>query len=189
MKPKYLFFDIETTGLDPNDCVILEVAAAITDVNLNVISKCQGAVSASKADLDKMDEWCLSTHTKSGLLKLVQEDSDTIEVVEQNFINWVSEFFGENPKKVILAGNSIHFDRSFVKVHMPALDKILHYRMIDVSSFGIVVEDMFGMRKKKVNAHRAMADVNESIEELKDYIEFLTVEDKPHEAETTKTKV
>lgn len=167
---KYLFLDLETTGLDPNGCVILEVAVAVTDEKFNILDTYEGPVRASEGDLNKMDEWCTNTHTKSGLLALVKEHGVRVSLIEQDLIEFTKEHF--NGQKIILAGNSIHFDRSFLKVHMPEFEKRLHYRMIDVSSFGIVVEDYFGMRLKKTNAHRAMPDVLESIDEIKDYVEY-----------------
>ena len=172
MKPLYLFFDFETTGLDPVNNDVLEIAAAVVDKDLNIISQFEIVVNQEEDALAQMDDWCRGTHTKSGLLERVQNSSVGIMYAESLFLAWMDKYFPGN--RILLAGNSIHFDRSFIRVHMPRLDKRLHYRMVDVSSFAIVIENTFGSRMKKVNAHRAMPDVLESIQELKEYLDFLS---------------
>lgn len=179
MLNKLLFLDLETTGLDPNDNSILEVGAAVVDKDLKVLAEFEQVVKASDETLSLMDEWCIKTHKASGLISAVKEQGKPLEEVEANLINFVKEQYGEAAKgKIILAGNTISFDRNFINVNMPKFARWLHYRSVDVSSFAIVIEMQYGMKKdyKNSNVHRSMADVKESIDSLKQYMRYLTKE-------------
>ena len=128
-----IWVDLEMTGLDPETHKIIEIATIVTDSELNILA--EGPVLAihqPDSELAKMDEWCTTTHTGSGLVKRVKESTvmskkqfrQTIEFLE----NWVPK--GKSP----ICGNSIGQDRRFLYKHMPELEEYFHYRYLDVST-------------------------------------------------------
>jgi oligoribonuclease len=173
-KKKLLWMDLEMTGLDEKTDKILEIAAIITDWEMNTLAEKHYIVFQPDEILSSMNEWCKEHHGKSGLTALVPGGS-SLETVEQELVAWVDEHFGNKHGKdgAVLAGNSIHNDRRFIDLHMPAFAKTLHYRMVDVSSFKEVYRERFNLKYDKKNAHRATGDVQESINELKYYLEFV----------------
>lgn len=168
---KFLFWlDMEMSGLDVNQNRILEVALLVTDLNFQVVHKYEAIVYQEPDVLLKMDEWCTKHHTDSGLVSRVphgKKESD----VEADLIQIVQEF--SYKKRAVLAGNSIGFDRKFIDRWMPNLASLLHYRMLDVSSFKIVFESIYQKSFEKKKRHRALEDIEESIGELKYYLGFL----------------
>lgn len=171
---KIIFLDLETTGLDANTDSILEVGLVITNGDLNEICTYSNVVGHSEETLAKMNGWCWKTHTESGLVKSVRASFEDLQEIEQSIIEIIDEEFGAD--KPILAGSSIHFDRSFIKKHMPYLDRRLHYRMIDTSSFKEAYRLMFGHERPSygyVCAHRVIDDCRASISELKYYTGYV----------------
>ncbi len=164
--------DLEMTGLDPYESVILEFAGIVTDLELNQLHRYQAVVQQPQSELAKMNEWNTKTHSESGLLELVP-NGKALETVEQEIIDFIHTHFGED--KPILAGNSIHQDRKFIDRYMKRLANNLHYRMIDVSSFKQVFRYLYNIEFSKANTHRAFEDISASIEELKHYLSFINI--------------
>ena len=169
----WLWLDLEMTGLDDANDVILEVAAIRTDNQLACIEGSFEAVVHQNDDvLDRMNEWCQVQHKKSGLIDRVRASGKSIEFVEDELLMWLGEV---EDGSLILCGNSIHTDRLFVRRYMPRLFAKLHYRMIDVSSFKLCVEAWVtrSFFKGKSSDHRALSDIQASIDELKQYKQLL----------------
>lgn len=166
-----IWVDLEMTGLDPETHKIIEIATIVTDSELNILA--EGPVLAihqPDSELDKMDEWCTTTHTGSGLVKRVKEST----VTEQDAIAQTIEFLEKwVPKgKSPICGNSIGQDRRFLYKHMPELEEYFHYRYIDVSTLKELTrrwkpEVLDGFTKSGI--HLALDDIRESIAELQYY--------------------
>ncbi|KAB8028596.1 oligoribonuclease [Fluviispira multicolorata] len=170
---KYLYWlDMEMSGLDHSKERILEVALVVTDLSFHIVKEYMTVVYQDNEVLKGMDTWCVEHHGKSGLTAKVPNGKPEKEV-EQELIAIINEFSPQ--EKVILAGNSIGQDRKFIDQWMPNLAQSLHYRMLDVSSFKIVYENLFNKRYDKKHKHRALEDILESIEELKFYLQFVSV--------------
>lgn len=163
---------MEMSGLDHTKERILEVALVITDLSFNVVQEYISVVYQHDDVLKGMDNWCTEHHGKSGLTAKVPNGKPEKEV-EQEIIALIKEFSPN--EKIILAGNTIGQDRKFIDQWMPTLAKNLHYRMLDVSSFKIVYENIFNKKYDKKHKHRALEDIIESIEELKFYLQFVNV--------------
>jgi len=168
---KLLWVDLEMTGLDTQNDVILEVAAEVTDFDFNLLGSYAAVISQPEEKLLGMNEWCTNQHTASGLVDRVRNAGRLESEVVQELGDFVVHHFGEEP--AILAGNSIHNDRNFIKTHWPEIDKQLHYRMLDVSSLKILMQSKYGKDFEKDDAHRAYDDIRASIAELQFYLEEL----------------
>jgi len=166
-----IWVDLEMTGLDPEQHKIIEIATIVTDSELNILA--EGPVLAihqSETELDKMDDWCTNTHTKSGLVARVKSSQiDEGEAIKQTITfleKWVPK--GKSP----ICGNSIGQDRRFLYKHMALLETYFHYRYIDVSTIKELTrrwkpEILEGFDKS--GSHLALDDIRESIAELKYY--------------------
>ncbi len=174
-KPKkghrLVWMDLEMTGLDPADCVILEVATIVTDAELHVVAEGPDlVVHATDEQLAAMVPIVRKMHAKSGLTDRVRESPVGVEDAEEATLDFVRKHC---PKAGIhpLCGNSIGTDRRFVARYMPRLDRHLSYRSIDVSSIKELARRWypkeFAARPDKKKGHRALADIRESIEELR----------------------
>ncbi|MBI4550490.1 MAG: oligoribonuclease [Candidatus Omnitrophica bacterium] len=176
-----VWIDLEMTGLDPAREHIIEIATVVTDKNLKVIGRGpRFAIRQSAKVLDAMDDWNQRQHRKSGLLAEVKKSKVSVRQAEQKTLAFLSRFC--EPGRSALCGSSVHHDKSFLVRHMPRLARFLHYRIVDVSSFRIVLENRFpgGPRfTGKKETHRALADILESISELKFFIRHYLK--KPHE--------
>jgi len=173
-----VWVDMEMTGLIPEVHRVIEIATIVTDSNLNVLA--EGPVIAihqAPEVLEAMDEWNTRTHTNSGLVARVASSVITEQMATEETLaflrEWVSE--GKSP----MCGNSICQDRRFMARHMPELEKFFHYRNLDVSTLKILMQrwrpDL--PEAPKQGAHQALADIRESIEELRHYrTHFLRVE-------------
>ena len=129
---RLVWIDLEMTGLDPERHVIVEVAAVITDGNLNILGKgIDLVVHATEEELSQMDSFVTEMHANSGLDKEIRQSTTTIREAEDAVLALINEHC-EHPAP--LAGNSIATDRTFIRAYMPRLDEALHYRMIDVST-------------------------------------------------------
>ncbi|HAT1409163.1 TPA: oligoribonuclease [Corynebacterium striatum] len=170
---RLVWIDLEMTGLDPKRHVIVEVAAIITDGNLNVIGEgIDLVVHATEAELAEMDAFVTNMHANSGLDKEIRESTTTLREAEDAVLALIAEHCNpEHPAP--LAGNSIATDRTFIRAYMPRLDEALHYRMIDVSTIKELSRRWFPRayynQPDKGMAHRALQDIIESIRELDYY--------------------
>jgi oligoribonuclease len=168
-----VWIDCEMTGLDLAKDKLIEVAALVTDPELRVLGEgVDLVIHADDAALDAMPEIVREMHTKSGLTDEVRKSAITMDQAEAALLAYVKEFV-PNPRAAPLCGNSIATDRGFIARDMPTLDSYLHYRMIDVSSIKELCRRWyprvyFGQPVKGL-AHRALADIRESIRELEYY--------------------
>mgnify|MGYP000619195043 CR=1 FL=1 len=168
---KYMFWiDLEMTGLDVEKNRIIEVAVIVTNVHLEYVEKYQAVVRQPQAFLDQMDDWNVGTHGESGLTREVPRGKHPREV-EGDLENLMVKYFPN--KRVMLAGNSVGHDKLFLDAYMPKVAKLLHYRIIDISSMKAIFQSRYDVRFKRGENHRAMADIEESINELKLYLSFL----------------
>ena len=171
-KAKLLWIDLEMTGLNPDKDRILEVAAIATDMNLNPIADYQAVVKVPDVLIKERmvgPFWEQNAKTRDALIAQNQ-DGQPIKKVEQDLIQFINQYFD---KEIYLAGNSIHQDRKFIDREMPELSSKLHYRMLDVSAWKIYFENAKGKKFTKPETHRALDDINGSIEEFKWYLTFL----------------
>jgi oligoribonuclease len=168
-----VWIDCEMTGLDLGKDKLIEVAALVTDPQLNVLGEgVDLVIHADDEALDAMPPVVRDMHAKSGLTDEVRRSVITMAEAEEQVLAYVKEFV-PNPRTAPLCGNSIATDRGFLARDMPALDSFLHYRMIDVSSIKELCRRWyprvyFGQPPKGL-AHRALADIRESIRELEYY--------------------
>ena len=171
MADKHFFWlDLEMSGLNPEVDKILEAAVVITDKELASVFSFETTVFQPPEVLEKMNDWCKEHHVKSGLTNRVPTGISENEL-DKKLCEIVDTYFKD--ESVILCGNSIAHDRKFVEAYLPAYTAKLHYRMLDVSSLKIVFQEIYGKRYAKKNSHRALDDINESIEELKFYLECI----------------
>src|SRR5688572_1037400 len=170
-KTPLVWIDMEMSGLVPDRDRILEVAMVVTDADLNTILEAPVLVIHQEdAVLDNMDSWNKATHGKSGLVDKVKASTLTEGEAESQLIAVLKPLVAAGTAP--LAGNTVHQDRRFMARYMPALDAYLHYRIVDVSTLKELArrwrpEAMVGLAKE--GRHEALADVYESIAELKHY--------------------
>ena len=171
-KAKLLWVDLEMTGLDPAKDRICEVAAIATDMELNEIARFGAIVKVDKKLMDErmVGEFWEKNSKSRDALKTQNEKGQPIEIVERELLSFIDQNFD---KEIYLAGNSIHQDRKFIEREMPELNKRLHYRMLDVSAWKIYFENALNKKFTKPDNHRALDDINGSIEEFKWYLTFL----------------
>ena len=170
-----IWIDLEMTGLDTQNDVIIEIATIVTDGQLNTLA--EGPVLAihqSDEVLAGMDDWNQRQHGNSGLIERVKQSQITENMAEQETISFLREFV---PAKTSpMCGNSICQDRRFLARCMPELEEFFHYRNLDVSTLKELAKRWMpeiskGLQKK--GAHLALDDIRESIEELRYYREHL----------------
>lgn len=166
-----VWVDLETTGLNVERRVILEIATIITDKDLNAIEEGPPIViHHPPAILSRLDAWCRSQHAASGLLAASRKSTMTVEEAERETLAMLRKHCP--PRLCPLCGNSICFDRRFLIRYMPKLDTYLSYRNVDVSSIKELVRRWHpqnAQRIEKQSSHRALDDIRESIDELKLY--------------------
>jgi oligoribonuclease len=171
---KLFWVDLEMTGLDCEKDVILEVAAEITDFDFKTLASYEARVKQKKeVVIERMQKniwWKDYPVNRDDFIQKL-DDAKPSGDVEQQLIALIDEQFGNEP--AILAGNSIHNDRNFIKQWWPALDLKLHYRMLDVSSLKIFMQGKYGVDFEKKEIHRAFDDIQASIAELQYYLEWL----------------
>ena len=171
---KLLWVDLEMTGLDPDNDVILEVAAEITDFDFKTLASYETIVKQPKeVVVDRMQKniWWQNYPANRDEFVNKLDNGKPSSQVEQELIDLVKEQFGDEP--AVLAGNSIHNDRNFIKKWWPQLDLKLHYRMLDVSAFKILMQAKYEVQFEKKEVHRAFDDIQASIAELQHYLEWL----------------
>jgi oligoribonuclease len=170
---KLLWVDLEMTGLDPISDVILEVAAEITDFDFKTLASYEAIVRQPRdIVVDRMQKniWWADYPANRDQFVNNLDSGKPSEQVEQELIALVEANFGAEP--AVLAGNSIHNDRNFIKQWWPALDLKLHYRMLDVSAWKVVMQAKYGVQFEKKEVHRAFDDIQASIAELQHYLEW-----------------
>lgn len=170
---KLLWVDLEMTGLDATADVILEVAAEITDFDFKTLGTYEARVRHNREIvIDRMQKniwWKEYPHNRDDFINKL-DDGKPSHQVEQELVEFVDKHFNGEP--AVLAGNSIHNDRNFIKYWWPAFDLKLHYRMLDVSSLKILMQAKYGVEFEKREVHRAFDDIQASIAELQHYLEW-----------------
>ena len=170
---RLLWVDLEMTGLDPQNDVILEVGVEVTDFTFKTLETYEARVHQDvNVVVDRMQKniwWRDFPENRDDFVHKL-EQGKPMQQVEQELIALVERHFGDEP--AVLAGNSIHNDRNFIKQWWPAFDLRLHYRMLDVSSFKILMQGKYGQEFEKQDVHRAFDDIQASIAELQYYLEW-----------------
>ena len=173
-----IWLDMEMTGLKPETDVIIEIAIVVTDAQLNIVAEAPVlVVHQPDAVLDAMDSWNKSTHRKSGLIDKVKASTLSEVFVERQMIEFLREHVPASTSP--MCGNSICQDRRFMAKWMPQLEAYFHYRNLDVSTLKELAKRwkptiMSGLTKH--GKHEALADIHESIDELKYYrLHFLNL--------------
>lgn len=171
MDQPLVWIDLEMTGLDPDTDRILEIACIVTDGHLDEIAEGPDLVIAAEQDsLATMEPVVVEMHTTSGLLEEVASATMTVPQAERAVLEFIASHVPE-PRTAPLAGNSVHADRAFLSRYMPALNDYLHYRIVDVSTLKELARrwypEALAEAPKKAGGHRALADIRESIEELR----------------------
>ncbi|KAJ6589809.1 ribonuclease H-like domain-containing protein [Mycena vulgaris] len=167
-----VWIDCEMTGLNPDKDKILEIAVLITNGNLDLVDEgIEFIIRTEKASLDGMDDWCTKQHGQSGLTQACLTSTHSHEEVSEAVLNYIKKWVPQR-RTGILAGNSVHADRSFLVKHMPEVMEWLHYRIIDVSSVKELSRRWYpqlGIPKLAESNHRALDDIRGSIKELQWY--------------------
>jgi oligoribonuclease len=173
-----VWIDCEMTGLNPEADCLVEVAVVITNSELEILDEGFDVVIKPREDSwQNMNDFVRNMHTESGLINEVA-DGVSLEEAEQLVLDYIKQFV-PNAKEAPLAGNTIGTDRMFLNRYMPELDNFLHYRNIDVSSIKELTRRwyprVYFQMPKKEGGHRALADILESIQELRYYREAVMV--------------
>jgi oligoribonuclease len=170
---KLLWVDLEMTGLEPTKDVLLEVAVEVTDFTFETIGSYEARIKQRRETVvNRMQAniwWRDYPENRDEFLNKLDEGKP-LKDVEQEMIAVVDKHFGDEP--AVLAGNSIHNDRLFLKHWMPTLDLRLHYRMLDVSAWKVLMQGKYGVQFEKKEVHRAFDDIQASIAELQFYIDW-----------------
>lgn len=180
-----VWVDMEMTGQEPDRDRIIEVACVVTDSQLNIVAQAPViVVHQSDSVLDAMDEWNKNTHGRSGLIDKVRASTTDELSAQAQLLAWMKEYVPQ--RTTPMCGNTIGQDRRFMARYMPELEAWFHYRNLDVSTLKELArrwapEVFKGITKK--GAHTALADIEESIEELRYYREtFLRIPSEKYDA-------
>ena len=173
VRDELVWIDCEMTGLDLASDRLIEIAVLVTDSDLNILGDgLDMVIHADDADLNSMVDVVAEMHARSGLIEEVRASTVDLATAEAAVLDYVRQHV-KQAKTAPLAGNSIATDRGFIARDMPTLDTFLHYRMIDVSSIKELCRRWYPRiyygQPSKGLAHRALADIHESIRELKYY--------------------
>jgi len=167
-----VWIDCEMTGLNPRTDKILEIAVLITNGDLQLVDEgIEFVIRTDKQHLDRMDEWCTKQHGSSGLTQACLTSSHTKEYVSSEVLAYIKKWI-PNRRIAVLAGSSVHADRSFLVEEMPEVIDWLHYRIVDVSSIKELSRRWFPTIQKPESGeskHRALDDIRGSIKELQWY--------------------
>ncbi len=168
---RLVWIDLEMTGLDPDHCFIIEIASLVTDVDLEIVAEGPNLVAHNtEEELHSLSEWSRATFSKSGLLDRVRASEIGTAEAEAVTLEFLARHVkaGASP----LCGNSVHNDRAFLWRHMRKLHDFFHYRNVDVSTVKDLVRRWYPARfspPKKADSHQALADIRESVAELRYY--------------------
>ncbi|MGH3931272.1 MAG: oligoribonuclease [Pseudonocardiaceae bacterium] len=179
MNDRLVWIDCEMTGLDVGKDALIEIAALVTDGELRICGEgVDVVIHADDAALDSMPDVVQEMHAKSGLTEAVRQSTTSLAEAEKMVLAYIRRWVPE-PRSAPLAGNSVATDRGFIARDMVELDEYLHYRMVDVSSIKELCRRwyprVFYAQPAKGLAHRALADITESIRELAYYRRTLFV--------------
>jgi oligoribonuclease len=168
-----VWLDLEMTGLDPDNDVIVEIATLVTDDSLNLVAEGPDlVVAATSEQLESMKDVVREMHSRSGLLEEIKTSTLTVEEAGQQTLEFIRQHVPK-PQSAPLCGNSIGMDRRFLARYLPELDLYLHYRSVDVSSVKELCKrwnpSVCYAAPKKANDHRALGDIRESVAELSYY--------------------
>jgi oligoribonuclease len=189
MNDRLVWIDCEMTGLDLAADATIEVAVLVTDYELNVLDDgIDLVIKPPAAALEQMGDFVRNMHTESGLLAELDDGIDLADA-EQQVLDYISGFVKE-PRKAALAGNSVGTDRTFLVRDMPRVEAHLHYRNVDVSSIKELVRRwyprVYYATPAKTGNHRALADIRESISELRYYRQTVFVAQPGPDSETAR---
>ncbi len=178
MNDRLVWIDCEMTGLDLSRDALIEIACLVTDGELNILDNGVDVIIKPPPEaVDQMSDVVREMHTKSGLLTGLGQGV-TLDEAQDIVLSYVQQHVSE-PRRVPLCGNSIATDRSFIARDMPQLDAYLHYRMVDVSSIKELARRwyprVYFASPAKRGGHRALADIRESVQELRYYRETIFV--------------
>ncbi|MGV3620698.1 MAG: oligoribonuclease [Archangium sp.] len=167
---RFVWCDLEMTGLDTGTNAIIEMGLIITDAQLKPVAEWEAAIWQPEETLARMEPFVKDMHTRNGLLERVRKSDISLRVAEKEATKLLLQHcdYGEG----ILCGNSIHTDRAFITKYMPGFDRALHYRMVDVSSLKILTRAWYPSapgRSKVDAAHTVLSDLRASIGELAYY--------------------
>lgn len=171
-KYSLVWIDLEMTGLDVMNDTILEIATIITDDTLNIVATGPNIViHESDEKLAQMNDWCKKQHGASGLMQQSKDSVVNLQEAQEQTLNFIKEYC--KPRVGILCGNSVWQDRIFLQRYMPEITNYLHYRLVDVTSIRELITRWYpndaGRNVVKKDTHRALEDIQESIEELRQY--------------------
>jgi oligoribonuclease len=188
MNDRLVWIDCEMTGLDLTSDVLLEIAALVTDSELNILDEgVDIVVHATDEQLAGMIDFVRDMHATSGLTDAVRAATTSVAEAEAEVLAYIKSHVPEM-RKAPLCGNSIATDRGFLALQMPELEQWLHYRMVDVSSIKELARRWYPRAyfasPDKTGGHRALADIRESIEELRYYREVVFVPQPGPDSET-----
>jgi len=174
---RLVWIDLEMTGLDIERHTIVELAVLVTDADLEILDDGIDLVVHQPSEvLAEMDDFVRNMHKKSGLLPEIESSNLSLEAAGARALEYIRERVPE-PGTSPLCGNSIGVDRRFLARYLPELDNSLHYRSIDVSSLKELCRrwypDVYPKRPGKAESHRALADIRESVAELRFYREHM----------------
>ena len=165
---RWVWMDLEMTGLDDKTCAIIQMAIVVTDGSLHELAMWETPIWQPESVLETMSPFVRRMHTDNGLLARVRASEVSVAEAEQRALELLTKT-GVPYRKGILAGNSIWQDRRFLLRHMPHLEQYLHYRQIDVSTIKVVAKQWYGAAgdsPSKGSSHTALEDVRASIAEL-----------------------
>jgi oligoribonuclease len=170
-KPTILIWiDLEMTGLNTRSDVITEIAMIVTDYQLNEKARFETTIKYSenllRTKFSANEFWVNRPREMAQMITDCQKGM-SLSSAQNKIIRIIHEYVDAEKEAPILAGNSIHSDKLFIDAKMKKLSKVLHYRLLDVSSFKVWLQGTTGIERKKKQAHRALGDIEESIDELK----------------------
>ncbi len=173
-----VWIDLEMTGLNIAQDVILEIATIITDRDLNIMAEGPSyVIHHSDQTLRIMGEYVHTMHTKSGLVAQVKSSNISLDDAYKQTLDFIKTYCIKN--SAMLAGNSVWQDRLFLEKYMPEITGYLHYRLIDISSIKMLVRSWYPQSPyvefKKPETHRAFEDIKQSVEELKHYRKYFFI--------------